>query len=297
MWQKLTIRAPSNSELIAELLDEAGALAVTFEAANTEEIFEPKPGTTPLWEETQVIGLFEQQVDLPQIVVSIEEAAQPHTPLDYSIESIADQDWQKVCMDAFEPLCIADKLWINPSWHKAPEDNKPIVSLDPGLAFGTGAHPTTALCLEWLASNISNENKVIDYGSGSGILAIAALKLGAKECWAVDNDPQALEATIENARRNGIFENQLHAVSPEDLPPIQADVLIANILANPLISLAPVLEKLVKPGGKIVLSGILESQALSVMNAYLPLFSFTIPQTKEEWSLIAGIKSDSYNHG
>lgn len=291
MWQKLSIGSPSSkSELIAELLEEAGALAVTFEAANNEEIFEPKLGSTPLWQETQVIGLFEQQIKLDPIIKSIEKIVSPHNSLAYTLETVADQDWQKVCMDAFAPVCIADKLWINPSWHEQPADNKPVVVLDPGLAFGTGAHPTTALCLEWLANHIEQQSLVIDYGCGSGILAIAAIKLGARQCWAVDNDPQALEATTENAGRNAIYPPQLTSVLPEELPMIKADIVIANILANPLISLASTLTNLLKPGGKIVLSGILQQQAQAVMDAYKPTFSFGPVLCKEEWALIAGVK-------
>lgn len=291
MWQKLIIVAsPNDSEKITDILEELGALAITFEADDAEEIFEPELGTTPLWQKTRVIALFDQNSDIQQVISNVKQILFPHTITNFSIESIAEQDWQRVCTDAFKPVCIANKLWICPSWHDLPDDDKAIVALDPGLAFGTGAHPTTALCLNWLAEKITQGQQVIDYGSGSGILAIAALKLGAKECWAVDNDPQALESTLENARRNHIAEQQLQAVLPEDLPQLQTDILIANILANPLIELAPKLGKLIKPGGKIALSGILHYQIKQVMEAYKPLFTFNVPEIKDEWALLSGRK-------
>lgn len=291
MWQKLTIGTQGDrAEQISDLLDEAGALAVTVEAGNEEEIFEPAPGTTPLWDDAKVIGLFPMDTNLQQVLTFLKQAIYPHAILNHTISQLAEEDWQKRCTDQFKPICFADKLWICPSWSDPPSDNKPIAWLDPGLAFGTGAHPTTALCLEWLAETVQVEQRIIDYGCGSGILGIAAVKLGAKECWSIDNDPQALEATQENAQRNHLSAQQLQALLPEEVPKLEVDLLIANILANPLIALAPQLGKLLKRGGKLGLSGILHHQVKAVMEAYTPLFRFDKPRQQEEWMFLSAIK-------
>lgn len=289
-WQKLSFQISSMHliELISDLLDEAGAIAVTLESAQNEEIFEPSPGANPLWEHSKIIGLFHDDVDLEHVIHAISATIAPQTIHRYTIETILDQDWQKICTDAFQPICFKEKLWVCPSWHALPNDGKPYLILDPGLAFGTGAHPTTALCLEWLAENLKKEDLMIDYGCGSGILAIAALKLGAQTVWAIDNDPQSLEATLKNSQSNHLSSQQLHILTPEELPPIQADTLIANILANPLIQLAPHLRRLVKTNGRIVLSGILSHQTDIVMSAYAPWCEFSSPVMKEEWALLEG---------
>lgn len=291
MWQKLSIGVHGDqTEQLSDLLTEAGAVAVTVEAGNEEEIFEPEVGTTPFWGESKVIGLFPVESNLAQVLTFVKQAVYPHAILNHVIEQLEDQDWQKLCTDQFKPICFANKLWVSPSWDHPPNDQKPVVWLDPGLAFGTGAHPTTALCLEWLATQVQPDQRVVDYGCGSGILGVAAIKLGAKECWAVDNDPQALEATMENAKRNNLNFEQIQAVLPEDLPKLEVDLLVANILANPLVSLAPVLGKLLKRGGKIALSGILHYQVKMILDAYTPLFRFDPPVQKEEWVLLSGVK-------
>lgn len=287
-WQKLSLSAPSTLvETLEYLLIEMGAVAVTLEANTAEELFEPPPNETPLWERTTIHALFEIDTDLSALTPALEAAVHPEKLL-YQITQVADQNWQKFCHDTFQPICFAERLWIYPSWHLPMNDDKPRLLLDPGLAFGTGAHPTTALCLQWLADEIKAGECVIDYGCGSGILALAALKLGACKVWAVDNDSQALEATLENARRNQLMMPQIETVLPEALPPVQADRLVANILANPLIGLASHFAEIVVLGGKIALSGILVEQIEQVMNAYLPWFDFAPLKQKEQWVLLKG---------
>lgn len=288
-WQKLTLQVPAHlTDTVMEILNEAGALAVTLESASPQnlEIFEAPLNTMPLWENTAVASLFAAEEDLALLTPQLENAISPH-PFSQQVEIVVDQDWQKQCTDAFQPICFANRLWIYPSWHTLPDDDKPRVMLDPGLAFGTGSHPTTALCLEWLATHVQPGDTVVDYGCGSGILALAALKLGATQVWGVDIDPQAIEASLENAKRNQVL---LHAVLPEQLPTFAADILIANILANPLINLAPQLAGRVKPGGSIALSGILSEQVERILASYQPWFDFSPPHIKEEWACVAGVK-------
>ncbi len=290
-WQKLTLRVPLSSvEMMSELLTECGALSVTLQDAEDEPIFEPPIGTTPLWPHTHVIGLFAADADLEKIIDLLQLTNRPRPVIQYDIESLPDQNWQQVCMDSFQPMCFGNRLWVCPSWHTLPDPNSPHVILDPGLAFGTGTHPTTALCLEWLADHVQTGQQVIDYGCGSGILAIAALKLGATDVRAVDNDPQALEATMENAQRNHITKNHLVASLPDQFSDHPADILAANILANPLIELAPHFAKLVKANGKIALSGILQEQMHAVSSAYQPWFTMCPAVIKEDWVRLEGIR-------
>jgi ribosomal protein L11 methyltransferase len=289
-WQRLTIHLPSALiDPCDELLNEMGALTITLEAQTNEELFEPPRNETPLWQQTTLHALFDVDVDLHALIPSLAQAIFPEK-LHYQITLVADQDWQKVCTDAFKTICFANKLWVYPSWDASPADGKPALLLDPGLAFGTGTHPTTALCLEWLATELSSGESVIDYGCGSGILALAALKLGARKAWAVDNDPQAIEATLENASRNGLAAPQIEVVLPENHTKEPANILIANILANPLIDLAPHFASLVTSGGKIALSGILMEQAQRVTEAYMPWFEFSAPEQTAQWMLLKGVK-------
>ena len=203
-------------------------------------------------------------------------------------EVIEDQDWERSWMDNFQPMRFGQRLWIVPSWHAAPEPNAVNLLLDPGLAYGTGTHPTTALCLEWLDGQDLTDSNVLDFGCGSGILAIAALLLGAKEAVGTDIDVQALEASRDNAGRNNIAEGKFPLYLPEDLPQVQADVLVANILAGPLVSLAPQLSSLVKPGGRLALSGILAEQGEDVAAAYAKDFELDPIANRDGWVRISG---------
>lgn len=291
-WLQLQIPAdPDTADQLEDLLLEMGADAVTMEDAADDPIFEPDPGTTPLWGETRVTGLFDASRNGEELCSAIRSAWHQQTQQDLpgiEIVLVEDKDWERAWMDEFHPLKYGERLWIVPSWHAAPDPDAANLLLDPGLAFGTGTHPTTALCLEWLDGMDVEGAKVIDYGCGSGILALAALLLGASHAIGVDTDPQALEASRDNAQRNQISEGRLELYLPGDEPGTQADILLANILAGPLITLAPQLAQKVCPGGHVVLSGILSWQARDVMSAYEPWFVMDEPEQREEWIRLTG---------
>lgn len=285
-WLQLKAHiAPEHAERLEDLLLDEGASAITLQDAHDEPVFEPDRGTTPLWSETVLTGLYD---DLEGIDAMLERVRQawamqlPDEPCpEIEFELLADRDWEREWMDGFEPLKMGQRLWIVPSWHAAPDPNAVNLLLDPGLAFGTGTHPTTALCLAWLdALGVAGEldgREVLDIGCGSGILAIAALKLGARRAVGTDIDPQALSASRDNAERNRIAEDDLRLCYPDQLADIEctsADgiprfpVVIANILAGPLVELAPTIAGHVAVGGRLALSGILVQQADEVMDAY-----------------------------
>jgi ribosomal protein L11 methyltransferase len=277
------------AEQLSELLNDAGALAVTLQDAENEPLYEPLPGTTPLWAHTQVISLFNSRQDLNDALGRVTGAL---GDMPYRIETLADKDWVREGMDSFQPLQFGDRLWVCPGWCTPPDPRAVNLLLDPGLAFGTGTHATTALCLEWLSEADVQRRTVIDYGCGSGILAIAAAKLGAHAIWAVDHDVQALQATRANAARNGMAE-LIHVGTPNLPPACQADILLANILAHPLIELAPCFATLVKRPGNIVLSGILVDQAEQVCHAYRPYFDVSPPVQRDGWVRLDGTRKVS----
>lgn len=295
-WIQLQIPAdPDNADQLEDLLMEMGAEAVSMEDAADQPLYEPDPGTTPLWSHTTVTGLFQSDRDIEQLCASVRDAWHQATQQDLpeiNVTLVEDKDWERAWMDDFQPLKFGERLWIVPSWHEAPDPGAANLMLDPGLAFGTGTHPTTALCLEWLDGQEVQGRQVIDYGCGSGILGLAALLLGADHVTGVDTDPQALEASRENARRNGVEENRLDLYLPEQAPAGKADMVLANILAQPLIGLAPHLATLTRPGGDLVLSGILSNQAREVMAAYEPWFVMDEPEQREEWIRLTGRRND-----
>lgn len=287
-WIQLQFKANADKvERLSDELNEAGAAAVTLLDAADQPLFEPSPGDTPLWSQTYVDALFPEGVDLAAILQQLKQrwAPDPLPPLRSKV--VADQDWERAWMDHFKPLCFGSRLWICPSWLPVPDPEAVNILLDPGLAFGTGTHPTTALCLEWLTRAALGQAQITDYGCGSGILAIAALKLGAAHAWAVDHDPQALLATQTNAAHNEVA-SQLRTASPSEFSETDADVLLANILADPLLALAPRFARLVRPGGWIALSGITEDQTQQLIQACNPWFSFAVPVAKEGWVLLTG---------
>ena len=294
-WLEIHIKtSDKHANELSDELNQLGALAVTFKDAGDQPIYEPSPDNPRLWHETIVIGLFDPDHPIDALIRYLEQQQAAGKLEHFHLKHLENQDWQRICLDSFKPLQFGNRLWICPSWHQTPDPNAINVTLDPGLAFGTGTHPTTALCLEWLDKNITGtEELVIDYGCGSGILAIAALKLGAKHVLAVDNDPQALEATRSNAERNHISTPKLITCSPQKVENQQADILIANILAQPLIDLAPILSSLVKPHGKIVLSGILSEQSLDITNTYNKWFAMSPPISRAEWVRLDGEKQDN----
>ncbi|VXB14477.1 50S ribosomal protein L11 methyltransferase [Pseudomonas sp. 8O] len=280
---------PEQAETYEDALLEVGAVSVTFMDAEDQPIFEPDLGTTPLWSNTHLLALFEADTDETALLAHLQLLCGGALP-EHHVERIEDQDWERSWMDGFQPMRFGQRLWIVPSWHAAPEPDAVNLLLDPGLAFGTGTHPTTALCLEWLDGQKLDNCSVLDFGCGSGILAIAALLLGAPQAAGTDIDPQALEASRDNASRNGIDPARFPVYLPADLPQQPADVVVANILAGPLVSLAPQITTLVKGGGRLALSGILAEQAEEVRAAYAGAFDLDPTAIKDGWVRISGVK-------
>lgn len=301
-WLQLKAHvAPEQAELLEELLLEEGATAIGLQDAHDDPVFEPERGTTPLWEDTILTGLYDDLEGVESMLERIEAAwseqmpGEPCPTIEY--ELLADRDWEREWMDDFTPLRMGQRLWIVPSWHEPPEADAVNLILDPGLAFGTGTHPTTALCLEWLdglavAGHLA-EQQVLDVGCGSGILAIAALKLGASHADATDIDPQALQASRDNAERNAIAESDLNLYYPEQLSDGgHYPIVIANILAGPLVELAPMIAGHVAPGGRVALSGILANQADDVYEAYAAQgLIMDEPVIREGWVRLSGRRS------
>ena len=294
-WVQITLSSsPENSEFLEDMLLLCGAGAVSMLDGADQPVFEPIKGTTPLWQDTQVMGLFEADTDGDALLDYLGNgwlAAFANTPFpNYKLEILEDKDWERQWMDRFEPLQFGSRLWVCPSWKPVPDPMAVNLILDPGLAFGTGSHPTTALCLQWIAEQDWQGKTVIDYGCGSGILAIGAMLMGAERVLGVDNDTQALTATKDNAQRNGIAAQAIPVFLPEDTPQEAVDVMLANILAGPLIEMAAHLAELTKVRGLITLSGILEHQADAVVKAYSPWFDMQTVVSKDEWVRIDGIK-------
>ncbi|MCF5530806.1 50S ribosomal protein L11 methyltransferase [Pseudomonas syringae] len=279
--------SPEQAETYEDALLEVGAVSVTFMDAEDQPIFEPELNTTPLWTHTHLLALFEADTDAEMVLAHLSLLTGAELP-EHSAEVIEDQDWERSWMDNFQPMRFGQRLWIVPSWHVAPEPDAVNLLLDPGLAFGTGTHPTTALCLEWLDGQDLKGCNVLDFGCGSGILAIAALLLGAEQAVATDHAVQALEAPRDTAGRNHIATERFPLYLPQDLPAQQADVLVANILAGPLVSLAPQLTTLVKTGGRLALSGILAEQGEEVAAAYAESFELDPIANRDGWVRITG---------
>lgn len=276
---------PDDADQLSDYLSECGASAVTFRDNADQPIYEPEIGTTPLWSATDVIGLFDAEQDTQQVIDQLSHYYQPKSLPNYKIEAVEDKDWIREWMDNFQPMSFGKRLWICPSWHQPPEPNAINIMLDPGLAFGTGTHPTTALCLNWLDQADVKGKTVIDYGCGSGVLAIAAALLGANKVIGVDLDPQALEATQANAERNNA---NIDTYLPEQCPAIKADIVIANILAGQLQTLLPTLSTFCQPNSDIVLSGILASQADAVSHSYQVHFDMGPAVKQDDWVRLTG---------
>ncbi|MBF7982600.1 MULTISPECIES: 50S ribosomal protein L11 methyltransferase [Rahnella] len=290
-WIQLKINTTGeNAETLSDALIESGAVSVTFQDTHDNPVFEPLPGETLLWGDTDAIGLYDAETDMEDVVAMLENEPLLGKGFVHKIEQLEDKDWEREWMDNFHPMRFGERLWICPSWRDVPDPTAVNVMLDPGLAFGTGTHPTTAMCLQWLDSLDLTDKTVIDFGCGSGILAIAALKLGAKHVVGIDIDPQAIQASRDNAERNGVSE-RLSLYLPKDQPEnLSADVVVANILAGPLRELAPLISVLPVAGGHLGLSGILASQAQSVADAYRDKFELDTVAEKEEWCRITGVK-------
>ncbi|WP_111977957.1 50S ribosomal protein L11 methyltransferase [Algibacillus agarilyticus] len=276
------------ADAISDHMTGTGAAAVTFLDAADTPIYEPMPGEFLLWEATTVVGLYDAEIDIDKVLLRL-KASNAGNKGFYKIEQLEDKDWVREWMDSFHPMQFGERLWICPSWRDIPDENAVNVMLDPGLAFGTGTHPTTGLCLKWLDRNITPDQLVVDFGCGSGILAIAALKLGAKRVVGIDIDPQAILASKDNAARNNV-EDQIELFLPHEQPTLEADIVVANILAGPLRELAKIIAAYVKPGGKLALSGILESQAEEIATLYSEWFDIDPIAQEEDWCRVSGTK-------
>jgi len=289
-WQQISVITDEDSApKLADFFDSLGAVSVTYMDAEDEPVYEPAIGETKIWSNTQVIALYELDAE-PELIKSKVCQQFTNAPLEHwLIEDVEDQAWERAWMEYYHPMKFADKLWVCPTGQEQHEPGTVCLILDPGLAFGTGTHPTTALCLEWLASHDLTGKTVIDYGCGSGILAVAAVLLGAKEAHAVDIDPQAITATQDNAIKNSV-QNKIRCYLPEQFSAFEADIVLANILAKPLIEMSTQISSLVSKGGDLVLSGILEEQAESVMSAYQPFISMAEPVQQEDWIRLEGIR-------
>ncbi|EGQ8014859.1 50S ribosomal protein L11 methyltransferase [Vibrio cholerae] len=291
-WIQIKLNATNdNAEAIGDMLmEETGAVSVTFLDAKDTPVFEPLPGETRLWGDTDMVALYEADMDTSLILQQIKASNMLAEGFAHKVEQVEDKDWEREWMDNFHPMQFGRRLWICPSWREVPDPQAVNVMLDPGLAFGTGTHPTTALCLEWLDNLDLSGKTVIDFGCGSGILAIAAIKLGAAKVIGIDIDPQALLASKDNAARNGV-EDQIEVYLPKDQPEgLVADVVVANILAGPLRELSPIIKGLLKPGGQLAMSGILDTQAESVAEFYRDDLELDPIAEKSEWCRISGRK-------
>jgi ribosomal protein L11 methyltransferase len=287
-WVELAV-ASRYPDFAEEIFSACGAVSVTMTDAADVPVLEPAPGETPLWPATITRGLFTAGADLDVVRAALAEQLPDGADAKTELLTVEDRDWVRAWLDHAEPLQFGKRLWICPSGHEVTAKDAVIVHLDPGLAFGTGTHPSTAMCLDWLSANDVAGARVLDYGCGSGVLAIAALKLGAKSALGVDIDPQALTASAENAQRNDVGDRLSLAGIDQEVAETY-DLVLANILARPLIELAPKLAAATRAGGHIVLAGLLERQAEEVRAAYAPWFSFEADGRRDGWNRIAGKK-------
>ncbi len=294
-WLSIAIETDcQHAEALADALLEAGALSASIEdadagtAAETPQFGEPGSVTTPGWDRSRVIALLEAGADASALVAACAPLAGLVDIPSFSQEEVAEQNWVQLTQSQFDPIRVSDRLWIVPSWHVAPDPEAIVLVLDPGMAFGTGSHPTTRLCLEWLERTVSTDISILDYGCGSGILAIAAAKLDAKEVLGVDIDLQAVSAAKSNAELNTVsarFEDSTKEIKG------QFDIVVANILSNPLKALAPAICAHVRPGGRLALSGILTEQSDDLIEAYSPYVALSVADSRDGWVCLAGIKA------
>jgi ribosomal protein L11 methyltransferase len=288
-WRQLSLSCQA-SELsqVEDLMLELGALSISLRDAGDEPIYEPLPGDNPVWQDSIVTATFSEDCDHESLAQLLAARLPRHLANTVTRDSFHDQDWIQAYRQHFQPLQVAPELWIVPSWLEPPDPDATNIRLDPGLAFGTGSHPTTALCLAWLAAQDLENLSVIDFGCGSGILAIAAIKLGARQVLAFDIDEQALSACRSNMKVNTVGAEQIQVSLPASIDTGAVDLLVANILAAPLIDLARKFAGLVKPGGKILLSGILLSQLNDIQSAYSNYFELDPAARRDDWICISG---------
>lgn len=289
-WLQLIIHTQNHEvETLSEVLTGLGALSVTCQDDADTPIYEPPPGSTPLWSATKVVALFEDKVNTKELIESLTSQWESLRESHWEIQELEDRQWETQWMDHFNAIQFGRRLWICPSWQAPPDPDGVNIMLDPGLAFGTGTHPTTALCLEWLDQHPVQGKNVLDFGCGSGVLAIAAGLLGAENVWATDIDAQALLATRSNSENNKL-KNKIEVVEVDQLPQLQYDILLANILANPLMELAPKFASYVKPGGHIVISGFLQHQVDDLTDHYSKWFNINERYTRDDWLALAGTR-------
>lgn len=274
--------APDLIEAAEETLWSLGAQSVTLLDAGDQPLLEPGPGETPLWPESTVEALLPDDLPDQEALLALAAGRIISSPTEVDLDHLADRDWVRAWMDRFQPMRFGESIWICPSHIEPKPEWGVVVRLDPGLAFGTGTHPTTALCLEWMDAMDFTGKTVTDYGCGSGVLAVAAALKGSASIYAIDHDPQALTATRDNALRNGVSD-RIETALPGEIDDPGADVVLANILAGPLMELAESIAGLVRPGGSLVLSGILEEQADDVESAYQPAIGKAIRVSREGW--------------
>jgi ribosomal protein L11 methyltransferase len=294
-WLSVSIETDcGHAEALADALLDAGALSAIIEDADagtvneTPQFGEPGSVTTPGWERSRVVALLEAGTEVQPLIAHCALLAGLDTLPPFSQEEIAEQNWVQLTQSQFEPIRVSERLWIVPSWHQAPDPSAIVLVLDPGMAFGTGSHPTTRLCLEWLEQQVEAANSVLDYGCGSGILAIAAAKLGAGDVLGVDIDMQAVSAAKSNAERNEVsarFDDSSKEIKG------QFDIVVANILSNPLKALAPAICGHVRPGGRLALSGILAEQAAELIDIYARYIPLAVADTRDGWVCLAGRKA------
>ena len=287
-WIELAV-ASRYPEFAEEVLLGCGALSVTMLDAADVPVLEPLPGEPPLWPATITKGLFTAGTDLDAGRAALAEQLPDGETAGTEILNVEDRDWVRAWLDHAEAMQFGERLWICPTGCEVTAADAVIVHLDPGLAFGTGTHPSTSMCLDWLSLNEVSAKTVLDYGCGSGVLAIAALKLGAARALAIDIDPQAITATLDNAATNQVAE-RITCAGIDHAPSEQYDIVLANILARPLIELAATLAAATKAGGRVVLAGLLERQAADVRAAYAPWFDFEADGQRDGWNRISGIK-------
>lgn len=273
-------------EVLEDALLEVAAVSVTYQDAADQPILEPGLNETPLWDELILTALFNADINVAATLILLEAIFGQALP-EHKVEILEDKDWVREWMDSYKPMQFGSRLWICPSWCEVPDKDAVTIMLDPGMAFGTGTHPTTAMCLRQLDQMDVRGKTVIDYGCGSGILAIAALLLGATNVVCVDTDPQALKATLDNAERNGISADRLQVYLPDEEPQDVVDLVLANILAGPLVELSPKLMALMSSAGDLVLSGLLNEQRDVIVEAYAKVH-FTDFKTENEWLCLQG---------
>lgn len=291
-WISVSLQADAaHAEALADALTEVGALAATIEDADAgtpdelPQFGEPGSDTRVGWARSRISALFDADADLAMLLAGAAAAAGLPAAPAFRCERVDEQDWVRLTQAQFDPIRVSDRLWIVPSWHVAPDPAAINIELDPGLAFGTGTHPTTRLCLEWLERHVTPGADLLDYGCGSGILAIAAARLGARPVLGVDIDPQAVAAARDNAGRNGVAASFADVAQAR---PGEFSLVVANILANPLKALAPALCRHVRPGGRLALSGVLVEQTDELIAAYAPWIALGVNATREGWVCLAG---------